>query len=78
MALKVIVRAEMFVHCVTFSSGARRDPRACREILKRCYPASAALDPTLLDWPPVVVGEAFLGKQMFEVLPLLWREMPLS
>jgi hypothetical protein len=76
--LKVIVRAVTFVNYARFSSGARRDPRACREIWKRCYPASAALTPTMLDRPSVVVGEEFLGKQMFERLPPLWREMPLS
>jgi len=68
MVLKVIVHAETFVHYAKFSSGARRDPRACRGIWKRCYPASPALAPALLNWPSVAVGEAFLGKQMFEKL----------
>jgi hypothetical protein len=66
MALKVIVRAETFVNYALFSSGARRDPRACRGIWKRCYPASAALAPK--DLPAAAACEAFLGKQMFEGL----------
>ena len=51
MALKVIVRAETFVNYAMFSSGARRDPRACRGIWKRCCPASPALAPASLNWP---------------------------
>jgi len=71
MVLKVIVRAETFVNCAMFSSDARRDPRACRGIWKRCYPAFLVLVPALLNWPSVAVDEAFLGKQMFERLALL-------
>ena len=69
--LKVIVRAETFVNYGRFSSGARRDPRACRGIWKRCYPAFLVLVPALLNWPSVAVGEAFLEKQMVEEVALL-------
>jgi hypothetical protein len=75
MRLKVIVRVETFVNYAMFSSGARRDPRACREIWKRCFPASAALVPMLLERRSVAGGAESLGKLTLEEWPPLWREM---
>jgi hypothetical protein len=75
MALKFSFRAEMFVNYAMFSSGARRDPRACRGIWKRCYPACAALAPASLRRTAVVAGEASLGKQVSELLGI---EVPFS
>ena len=70
------VRAERFAGYVTFSSDARRDPRACRGIWKICWPAFEALDLGRLPWPwpwdPAAFGEVFVGKQEFEVFAQVW------
>jgi hypothetical protein len=69
----ITARAEKFVSFLTFSSGARRDLRACRGIWKKYYPASWALDPERLIWPAhrvvVAYGEASAGKRAFAVFP---------
>src|ERR1035437_3370911 len=70
--LIITVRAELFVSYATFSSGASRDPRACRGIERKCYPAFETLD---LGWPPwssTAVGGVFFGKPEFEVFPRVW------
>ena len=70
--LKITVRAEMFVGYATFSSGASRDPRACRGIWKKCCPAFETLDlERLLGDSHQVYGLRF-GKQEFEVFPRVW------
>jgi hypothetical protein len=62
----IIARAEMFARRGCFSSAARRDLRANREIWKRYCPALGALDLGHWPLPGRGGGGAFWGKQGFE------------
>jgi hypothetical protein len=42
--LIITVRAETFVRCALFSFRVDPDPRACRGIGRKCYPAYGTLD----------------------------------
>jgi hypothetical protein len=58
-----------FLDYALFLSGACHDPRACRGIERKCYPA---FDPGWLPGDSTAIGEVFLGKPEFEALPRVW------
>jgi|GEM_PF-1704942 hypothetical protein len=62
----------MFVSYALFSSVANHDPRAYRGIWKKRCPAFETLDLGWLPWGSAAVGEAFVGKQEFEVFSQVW------